>query len=106
MSSSDIPDKYQGIIDHSDYLVTKVRRLEAEIIDLRRRLADAYDLMHRARDTAALLEHIADAGLGLAYSGACEFCDSRGSTDLSDCPDRHGWHRAYDQMADVLEALQ
>jgi hypothetical protein len=106
MSTDDIPSRYQGIIEHSDYLTTKVRRLENEIIQLRRKLDEAYELMHRARDTAALLEHVADAGLGLAYSGACEFCDSRGSTDLSNCPDKHGWHRAYDQMADVLEALQ
>ncbi|CAB5218841.1 hypothetical protein UFOVP226_2 [uncultured Caudovirales phage] len=56
MTPGDIPDKYQGIIDHSDYLVTKVRRLEAEIIQLRRQLAIAYEFMHRARDTAALLE--------------------------------------------------
>lgn len=56
MSSSDIPDKYQRIIDHNDHLVLKVRRLETEIIDLRRRLADAYEQRDRARNTAALLE--------------------------------------------------
>jgi hypothetical protein len=56
MTPGDIPEKYQGIIDHSDYLTTKVRRLEAEIIQLRRQLDNAYELMHKARDTAALLE--------------------------------------------------
>lgn len=106
MTPGDIPAKYQSIIDHAEYLVLKVSRLEAEIIQLRRHLANAYEQRDSARDTAALLEVIADAGLGLAYSGACEFCDSRGSTDLSDCPDKHGWHSAYDQMADVLEHLQ
>lgn len=106
MTPGDIPNKYQSIIDHSDYLITKVGRLEAEIIQLRRKLDEAYELMHRARDTAALLEHVADAGLGLAYSGACEFCDGRAATELENCPDKHGWHSAYNQMADVLEALQ
>jgi hypothetical protein len=56
MTPGDIPAKYQGIIDHSDYLTTKVRRLEGEIVLLRRRLNEAYDMVHRARDTAALLE--------------------------------------------------
>ena len=56
MSTAEIPDKYQAIIDHNDYLFLKVRRLEAELIDLRRQLQMAYELMHRARDTAALLE--------------------------------------------------
>jgi hypothetical protein len=106
MTPGDIPEKYQGIIDHSDYLTTKVRRLEAEIIQLRRQLDNAYELMHKARDTAALLEHVADAGLGLAYSGACEFCDSQAATELNNCPDKHGWHSAYNQMAEVIEHLQ
>ncbi len=106
MTPGDIPDKYQGIIDHSDYLTTKVSRLEAEIIQLRRHLDNAYEQRDNARNTAALLEHVADAGLGLAYSGACEFCDSQAATELGNCPDKHGWHSAYNQMADVLEALQ
>ena len=106
MTPGDIPDKYQGIIDHSDYLTTKVRRLEAEIIQLRRHLANAYEQRDSARDTAALLEVVADAGLGLAYSGACDYCDSHAATELNDCPDKYGWHGAYNQMADVLEHLQ
>lgn len=106
MSTNDIPDKYQAIIDHSDYLVTKVRRLEGEIVLLRRRLDEAYDMVHRARDTAALLEVVADAGLGLAYSSVCEFCDSQAASHLNNCPDKYGWHSAYGQMAAVLEHLQ
>ena len=54
MNEHDIPDKYQAIIDHSDYLVTKVRRLEGEIVLLRRRLDEAYDMVHRARDSSII----------------------------------------------------
>jgi hypothetical protein len=106
MTPGDIPAKYQGIIDHAEYLVLKVSRLEAEIIQLRRQLSNAYGQRDSARDTAALLEVIADAGLGLAYSGACDYCDSHAATELNNCPDKHGWHSAYNQMADVLEHLQ
>jgi hypothetical protein len=105
MTPGDIPDRYQNIIDHNDYLITKISRLQGENITLRQQLQEAYSLLHRARDTAALLEVVADAGLGLAYSGYCEFCDSRGSTDLSNCPDKHGWHKFYNRMADVIEDL-
>lgn len=106
MTPGDIPDKYQGIINHSDYLTTKVSRLEAEIISLRRHLANAYEQRDRARDTAALLEETTDAGLDLANSGFCEYCDSQAATELINCPDNDGWHSAYNRMAEIVEGLQ
>jgi hypothetical protein len=56
MTPGDIPDRYQRIIDHNDNLITKIRRLEGEIILLRRKIEQVYGLLDRARDTAALLE--------------------------------------------------
>ena len=62
MSTDDIPSQYQGIIEHSDYLTTKVRRLENEIIQLRRKLDEAYELMQIRRSTSEVPHHQQAAG--------------------------------------------
>jgi len=35
---------------------------------------------------------------GLALAGFCEYCDRHCASELTNCPDKDGWHKYYNQL--------
>ena len=46
-----------------------------------------------------------DIAIHLAYAGYCEYCQSRGASELEGCPDLQKWHTAYNAAMDRTDKL-